>query len=126
VPLVGGENASLGETTRELGSLGIRVPEGYAVTADAYRYFLEANELEASIREVMAGLHSGDVEELTRKSHMIQNLILGGYVPEDLETEILGGYRDLSEKYGKSTRTSPSVLPPQRRTCQRPASRISP
>ena len=36
VPLVGGKNASLGEMTRELGSLGVRVPEGYAVTADAY------------------------------------------------------------------------------------------
>ena len=38
VPLVGGKNASLGEMTRELGPLGIRVPEGYAVTADAYTH----------------------------------------------------------------------------------------
>jgi pyruvate, water dikinase len=101
VPRVGGKNASLGEMTRELGSLGVRVPEGYAVTADAYRYFLEANELEAAIKEVMAGLRRGDLEALTRGSHLIQNLILGGYIPEDLETEILRGYRDLSDKYGE-------------------------
>jgi pyruvate, water dikinase len=101
VPLVGGKNASLGEMIRELGSLGVRVPEGYAVTAEAYRYFLEVNELEAAIKEVISGLHSGDVEALTRGSHLIQNLILGGYIPEDLETEILRGYRDLSDKYGE-------------------------
>jgi pyruvate, water dikinase len=101
VPRVGGKNASLGEMTRELGSLGVRVPEGYAVTADAYRYFLEANELEAAIKEVMAGLRRGDLEALTRGSHLIQNLILGGYIPEDLETEILRGYRYLSDKYGE-------------------------
>ena len=101
VPLVGGKNASLGEMTRELGSLGVRVPEGYAVTAGAYRYFIEANELEAAIKEAMAGLHGDDVEGLTRGSHMIQNLILGGYIPEDLETEILRGYRELSDHYGE-------------------------
>jgi len=101
VPLVGGKNASLGEMIRELGSLGLRVPEGYAVTAEAYRYFLVANELEAAIKEVISGLHSGDVEALTRGSHLIQNLILGGYIPEDLETEILRGYRYLSDKYGE-------------------------
>jgi pyruvate,water dikinase len=54
VPIVGGKNASLGEMIRELGPLGIRVPGGYALTADAYRYFLKANDLETSIREAMA------------------------------------------------------------------------
>ena len=43
VPVVGGKNASLGEMTRELSSLGIRIPAGYAVTAEAYRHFLEFN-----------------------------------------------------------------------------------
>jgi pyruvate, water dikinase len=99
VPLVGGKNASLGEMTRELGALGVRVPDGYAVTADAYRYFLEANELEAPIREAMAGLDRADVEDLTRRSRLIQDSVIGGSFPEDLETEILRSYRELSARY---------------------------
>ena len=99
VPLVGGKNASLGEMTRELGPLGIRVPEGYAVSADAYRYFLGANELEGPIREAMAGLDKVDVEDLTRRSGLIQDSVLGGDFPENLETELLRGYRELSARY---------------------------
>jgi pyruvate,water dikinase len=99
VPVVGGKNASLGEMTRELGSLGIRVPGGYAVTADAYRYFLETNELEAPIREAMAGLDKDDVEDLRRRSRLIQNSVIGADIPEDLETEILRSYQELSARY---------------------------
>ena len=87
--------------TRELGSLGIRVPEGYAVTADAYRYFLRANDLEAPIGEAMAGLERGDVEGLRRTSRSIQNSVIGAEFPEDLETEILRGYGELSALYGE-------------------------
>src|SRR5918994_3283349 len=101
VPIVGGKNASLGEMVRELSHLGIRVPEGYAVTADAYRYFLETQELEGPIREILAGLDRDDVEDLTRRSRLIQNLIVGGVFPEDLEQEIIWGYRELSERYGE-------------------------
>lgn len=61
VPLVGGKNASLGEMTRELGPLGIRVPDGYAITAGAYRWFLEANGLTDRIRDAMAGLDKEDL-----------------------------------------------------------------
>jgi len=101
VPLVGGKNASLGEMTRELGSLGVRVPEGYAVTADAYRYFLRANDLEGPLGEAMAGLERGDVEGLRRTSRSIQNSVVGAEFPEDLETEILRGYGELSAHYGE-------------------------
>jgi pyruvate, water dikinase len=101
VPAVGGKNASLGEMAHELSSLGISVPGGYAVTADAYRYFLESNELGAPVREAVSGLRRGDVEDLTRRSRLIQNLILGGELPGDLEMEILGSYRKLSETYAE-------------------------
>jgi pyruvate,water dikinase len=101
VPLVGGKNASLGEMTRELGSLGVRVPEGYAVTADAYQYFLRANDLEGPIGEAMARLERGDVECLRRTSRSVQNSVIGAEFPEDLETEILRGYGELSALYGE-------------------------
>jgi pyruvate, water dikinase len=100
VPLVGGKNASLGEMTRELGSVGIRVPEGYAVTAGAYRRFLEANGLVGRIADIMAGLDKDDVEDLTRRSKEIRNLVLGGEFPSEIEAEILRGYEDLSARYG--------------------------
>jgi pyruvate,water dikinase len=100
VPLVGGKNASLGEMTRELGALGIKIPEGYAVTADAYRHFLEANGLVGPIRELLDGLERGNVEDLRRRSRLIQNLVLGGGLPPDLKTEILNGYVELSSHYG--------------------------
>lgn len=101
VPVVGGKNASLGEMTGKLGSIGVRVPEGYAVTADAYRYFLRANDLEAPIAEATATLERGDVEGLGRTSRSIQNSVMGVEFPEDLETEILRGYRELSSHYGE-------------------------
>ena len=101
VAVVGGKNASLGEMTRELGSLGIRVPDGYAVTADAYKYFLEANDLVGQIREAMAGLDKEDMEDLTRRSRKVQNLVLSGGFPLDLEAEILRSYEELSSRYAE-------------------------
>src|SRR5690606_32427433 len=56
VPSVGGRNASLGEMRRALTPLGIRTPDGFATTADAYRAFLSNNDLEAVIREALGGL----------------------------------------------------------------------
>ena len=56
VPLVGGKNASLGEMYRQLTPQGIRVPNGFAVTTDAYRYFLQAGGLGDRIRAILRGL----------------------------------------------------------------------
>ncbi|HET6884790.1 MAG TPA: phosphoenolpyruvate synthase [Rubrobacteraceae bacterium] len=100
VPLVGGKNASLGEMTRELEPLGIQVPDGYAVTAEAYIHFLEANGLVARIREIMAGLDKENVEGLTRRSKEIRDLVLKGQFPSELRDEILQGYEELSARYG--------------------------
>ena len=101
VPIVGGKNASLGEMTRELASLGIRVPDGFAVTADAYRRFLEENDLAPRIRDLISGVRRGDVADLVRRSRTVQDVILNGLLPEDLETEILRHYRELSARYGE-------------------------
>ena len=64
VPLVGGKNASLGEMYRELASAGVRVPNGFAVTADAYRYFLSSTGTDARVRALAAKEHVGLVETL--------------------------------------------------------------
>jgi pyruvate, water dikinase len=100
VPLVGGKNASLGEMLQELAPLGIHVPDGYAVTADGYRYFLEANGLVEPIRALLDGWTRGDVDDLTARSKRIRSLILKGHHPPDLEAEIIEGYRELSHWCG--------------------------
>ena len=73
VPHVGGKNASLGEMYRELDDKGVRVPNGFATTADAFREFLTVNELDTEIDELLAGWDREDVddlyEELTAAGH---------------------------------------------------------
>jgi pyruvate,water dikinase len=92
VPLVGGKNASLGEMYRELTPQGVQVPNGFAVTAEAYRHLLRQAGLEEKIRELLKGLDTRDVEDLRRRGSLIRNLVLGASVPLDLEKEIIAAY----------------------------------
>jgi pyruvate,water dikinase len=96
VSRVGGKNASLGEMLRELTPLGVRVPEGFAVTADAYRYFLRAAGLDEPISRLLAGLAAGDTADLTERAARIRNLILAAPLPDDLAAEIETAYRGLA------------------------------
>lgn len=100
VPLVGGKNASLGEMLRELASLGIRVPDGFSVTAEGYRAFLAENDLEAPIRDLLKGLGRGDVADMSARAQKIRNLILAGRFPAALQAEIAAAYRVLSAEVG--------------------------
>src|SRR5947209_806244 len=76
VDLVGGKNASLGEMIRELARLGIRVPDGFAVTAEAYREFLRAAELERPLDDLLSGVRREDIDDLVERSARIRKLIL--------------------------------------------------
>src|SRR5256885_12407632 len=67
VDLVGGKNASLGEMIRELAPLGIHVPDGFAVTAEAYREFLRAAELERPIASLLSGLQRENLQDLVER-----------------------------------------------------------
>jgi pyruvate,water dikinase len=98
VPLVGGKNASLGELLRELGPQGIKVPDGFAITADAYRFFLTENELEAPIQALLEDLDYADVHELARRGRRIRTLILRGRLPDELAGEILAAYHELEAR----------------------------
>ena len=101
VPLVGGKNASLGEMIRELSPLGVRVPEGFATTSEAYWHFLEHNGLKEAIARELGELDPEDPEALQRVSRRLRNLILKGEYPQDLREEILEAYRRLSEEAGE-------------------------
>jgi len=100
VAVVGGKNASLGEMYRELGSLGVRVPNGFAVTADAFRYYIHHNGLNEEIRRLLDGLDSDDTRRLSDVGGMIRAGIVHGQMPQDLKEEIIAAYRELGEEYG--------------------------
>jgi pyruvate,water dikinase len=95
VPSVGGKNASLGEMVRELVPHGIRVPDGFAVTADAYRYFLTSNRLDAEIQRELADLDVHDVAALQRCGSRIRQRIVEATIPDDLRRAIVEAYAQL-------------------------------
>jgi pyruvate,water dikinase len=96
VPLVGGKNASLGEMVRELAPHGIRVPIGFAVTAAAYRRFLESSGLDKRLHEILDTLRPDDVEDLQRCGRMIRHAILAASLPDDVQRAILDAYSELN------------------------------
>ncbi|MCF6200875.1 MAG: phosphoenolpyruvate synthase, partial [Hydrogenimonas sp.] len=99
---VGGKNASLGEMYRNLTSEGVRVPNGYAVTADAYRHLLEANGVVPKLHELLDDLNYDDVEELQKRGAECRKIIQQCEIPEDLKDEILKGYKELKKEYGET------------------------
>jgi pyruvate, water dikinase len=101
VGLVGGKNASLGELLAKLVPLGVNVPDGFAVTAGGYRYFLRQAGLEGAIRGVLGGVRRDDVSDLVRRGDRIRELILTAEMPRDLVDEIGTSYRALSRAYGE-------------------------
>jgi pyruvate,water dikinase len=99
---VGGKNASLGELLRELAPLGVHVPDGFAVTADAYRAFLRESRVDDLIDRELAGLDPRNLDDLARRSERIRAAIVQAPVPKAIEEEISRAYVSLSEKYGES------------------------
>jgi pyruvate, water dikinase len=96
VPRVGGKNASLGEMVRELSGKGVRVPDGFAITAEAYRYFLRENQLEQRIADILADLNTHDIENLRQRGKLVRTAILEAPIPEKLAEAIEQAYRRLS------------------------------
>jgi pyruvate, water dikinase len=97
--LVGGKNASLGEMIQNLGGLGINIPQGFAITVDAYWEFLKYNNLESSIREMIAKIDTNNLVSLRKGGTQIRQLIRNGKFPAELEEEIVSSYKHLSELY---------------------------
>jgi pyruvate,water dikinase len=100
VPLVGGKNASLGEMLRELGPLGVPVPDGFAITAQGFRHFLAASSLQEKIAALLDARGSRGVADLEAKSEAVRALVLGAEIPRDLAEEITAAYRELSRRCG--------------------------
>lgn len=94
---VGGKNASLGEMIQRLQEAGIRVPAGFATTADAYRLFLEENDLGPRIREHIDELHSGS--DLQQIGEAIRSLFREQELPKAVAEDVLQAYEELSGRY---------------------------
>ena len=94
---VGGKNASLGEMLKHMRQSGIRVPDGFAITADAYWYFLDSTGLGKRIAEKLALLDAGDADILTT-GQQIHRVILSKAFPAELVTAIHQAYKVLGKK----------------------------
>jgi len=99
VATVGGKNASLGEMVAELAGQGIKVPGGFATTADAYRAYIRHNALDARIAETLEALDSHRIE-LHEAGGTIRRMIREGHWPDDILTEIKMAYAELSRRTG--------------------------
>ncbi|MEM7826667.1 MAG: phosphoenolpyruvate synthase [Candidatus Aenigmatarchaeota archaeon] len=93
--LVGGKTASLGE----LISIGMPVPDGFAITANAFRYFIKKNNLEEKIRSIIKTYNLKDINQLKRAGSKIRKMIMNAEIPDNLKKEILYAFKKLNEKY---------------------------
>ncbi len=115
LPLVGGKNASLGEMRRELTGLGVNIPNGFAVTVNAYHDFLDEGTVQEwqyimkkpgvreNIRDILADLDVDDVENLSERGSRIRRLIYSLEFPKRVVEEIIKAYRKLCKEYGEDT-----------------------
>src|SRR5436190_9534147 len=95
LPKVGGKNASLGEMTAALAQAGVRVPGGFATTADAFREFLAAGGLDRRIEEKLKALDANDVKALAACGKEIRSWIVAAPFPADIEKDIRSFYQQL-------------------------------
>ena len=100
IPLVGGKNASLGEMYQSLTDLGVKIPNGFAITAEAYRYHLRHNNLLEPIEQELARLDINDLESLSETGARIRHWIRQGQLPLELQEEIRAAYHALENEYG--------------------------
>ncbi len=99
IPRVGGKNASLGEMFRFLTPKGVRVPDGFSVTAQAYDYFLDKAGLRKEIRKILKGLNPNNIKELQTKAKQVREIILGAKFPLELEQAIAKAYAELEKEF---------------------------
>ena len=106
VPTVGGKNASLGEMISRLDHAGISVPEGFATTANAYREFLNHDDLAGRINRQLAQLDVDDISQLTETGGRIRDWVTQTPLPAPLEREIRDHYAQFGERTAVAVRSS--------------------
>ena len=102
VALVGGKNASLGEMFRELSAQGVRVPNGFAITAEAYRYVLDQADAWPALHAALDGLKVDDIDDLARRARRARDIVYGAPLPPDLAAAITAAYGQLQANTANS------------------------
>ena len=102
VELVGGKNALLGEMVGSLVPLGIKIPDGFAVTVQAYWAFIDANALREGIQKELTSFtnNSHDLVLLKKVSAQVQHMLQEAEMPKEVGNEIVAAYHELSSRYG--------------------------
>ncbi len=101
IPLVGGKNASLGEMYQQLMPQGVKVPNGFAITAEAYRYVLDNAEAWDELHQLLDDLDPADVKQLAYAGKRARDIVYSAGLPDDLQTEIIEAYQRLKTQYGE-------------------------
>jgi pyruvate,water dikinase len=96
---VGGKNASLGEMYQNLSAQGVRVPNGFAITAEAYSYILDFNNALEALHVVLLDIDPDNVDELQKRGKKCREIVYHCTIPEDLRQEILQAYAQLQKEY---------------------------
>ncbi|MFA6553486.1 MAG: phosphoenolpyruvate synthase [Patescibacteria group bacterium] len=99
VPLVGGKTASLGEMYRELTSKGVKIPNGFAITAQAYQYLLKEAGIKDDIQRILKDLDVNNLKNLYDHGRRVRETIMKAEFPADLEHEIIEAYHKLSKEF---------------------------
>ncbi|MBN8703057.1 MAG: phosphoenolpyruvate synthase [Bacteroidetes bacterium] len=99
IDIVGGKNSSLGEMLQHLTRLGINIPDGFVITVSAYKRFIEYNNLDKIIKDIVAKIDLNNIESLRRSGLQIRQLIKNGKFPVDIEKQIVERYTKLSQQY---------------------------
>ncbi len=102
VPIVGGKNASLGEMYQHLSSEGVKVPNGFAITAEAYKHLLKDAGIEQAIQDALEGLDTSNMENLRERGKKVREIILNAKFPADLEEAINKAYAQMEQEYNKN------------------------
>ena len=99
IDLVGGKNASLGEMLQNLTKLGVNIPGGFVITVNAYQEFIQHNNLDEKIKNLVKQIDYSSVESLRRAGLQIRSAIRNGRFPSALSQEIINCYYQLSKTY---------------------------
>jgi pyruvate, water dikinase len=100
IPLVGGKNASLGEMYRELIPQGINIPNGFAITAEGYRYMLDEANAWDELHNALDGLDPDNMADLAKRARTAREIIYAAPLTSMLEKQILEAYSQLQQQYG--------------------------